>query len=468
MKRATVSLCVIARDEEATIGSTIKSVLALVDEVVVVDTGSQDNTRIIAEGYGARVVDVPWEDDFSAARNAALEEAVGDWVLVLDADEYLQPVRPVDFQRLLHESGVAGFRLQRTGAQDEGVAPPSPVVRLFRRTEAVRWQYPIYEQIEPSLRAWAVENGLTLRDVDLNILHDGARQDRRLRSRDRNQRLLRRALITHPQEPYFPYRLGRDGLSELDDEVLPTAGLHAALGHLNLAWQKVGEQPPSARRALPWLPDLGARISSSLLALDRLDEARTVMAQVAELFPDDPKVLLQGVAADLRLLQERAADLPDETTGRLVVGARTRLQRLQAMAAAPPPGVDSRGLRLYPLRYLGELALVEGRVSEAVSRFEEALGLDPNYSFAWLGMAECSRFAGDEKRALKLYLRTVTDCQWNHRAWLRGCGLMHRLGFVDNAQSWRLKVALLFPEHPSAGRDAPAVEPTSAARSVLD
>ena len=86
MKRNTVSLCLIARDEEATIGMAIKSVLALVDEVIVVDTGSRDNTRIIAEGYGAKVFDVPWADDFSAARNAALDQASGKWILVLDGD----------------------------------------------------------------------------------------------------------------------------------------------------------------------------------------------------------------------------------------------------------------------------------------------------------------------------------------------------------------------------------------------
>ena len=91
MKRNTVSLCLIVKDEEATIGMAIKSVLALVDEVIVVDTGSQDNTRIIAEGYGAKVFDVPWADDFSAARNAALDQASGKWILVLDADEFLEP-----------------------------------------------------------------------------------------------------------------------------------------------------------------------------------------------------------------------------------------------------------------------------------------------------------------------------------------------------------------------------------------
>lgn len=81
--------------------------------------------------------------------------------------------------------------------------------------------------------------------------------------------------------------------------------------------------------------------------------------------------------------------------------------------------------------------------------FEQALSLDPSYSFGWLGMAECSRFAGDRKRALKLYLRTVTENPGNHRAWLRGCDLMHEMDFHDNAASWWREVEERFPEHPA-------------------
>ena len=84
--------------------------------------------------------------------------------------------------------------------------------------------------------------------------------------------------------------------------------------------------------------------------------------------------------------------------------------------------------------------------------FEQALGNDPSYSFAWLGMAECSRFAGDRKRALKLYLRTITESEQNHRAWMRGCDLMREMEFRDNAESWWRKVASLFPEHPAIAR----------------
>jgi tetratricopeptide (TPR) repeat protein len=109
---------------------------------------------------------------------------------------------------------------------------------------------------------------------------------------------------------------------------------------------------------------------------------------------------------------------------------------------------DARYRSLYPFRYLGELALLTGKVGEAAEFYEKALTIDAHYSFAWLGLAECARFAGDRKRALKLYLRAVTENEWNHRAWLRGCSLLVELDFRDNAASWQRKVAVHFPEHP--------------------
>jgi tetratricopeptide (TPR) repeat protein len=82
-----ISLSMIVKDEEATLGHCLGSVRLLVDEMVVVDTGSADGTAAIAEGFGARVHRFRWSDDFSAARNEALRRVRGDWVLVLDADE---------------------------------------------------------------------------------------------------------------------------------------------------------------------------------------------------------------------------------------------------------------------------------------------------------------------------------------------------------------------------------------------
>ena len=450
MKRKTVSLCVIARDEEATIGMAIKSVLALVDEVIVVDTGSRDNTRIIAEGYGARVVDVPWEDDFSAVRNTALAEAGCDWILVLDADEYLQPVRPVEFQRLLHDPTAAGYRLRLVSADVADVADRENRVRLFRNAPEIRYQYPINERILPALAEWAVAGGLQVLESDLAVMHEPRDGDNRTRKRERNLRILRKAVVSYPDEPYFPYQLACEVLAVLDGEVLPVAGINGALANLHTAWQKASSFGLDRQRKLSWLADLGARIVSTLLALDRVEDARLVAEQVREVFPDHPQALLQSVAVTCRLLENQDEQWAAVSAAALIAAARADLQRIRDGETDSCGGaVDRRVRDLYPLRFLGELALMEGRVSDAVGLFEQALSLDPEYSFGWMGMAECSRFAGDRKRALKLYLRTITENGNNHRAWIRGCDLMREMGFHDNADSWWRKVVDTFPEHPA-------------------
>ncbi len=450
MNRMTVSLCLIARDEEASIGMTIKSVLALVDEVIVVDTGSKDNTRIIAEGYGARVLDVTWEDDFSLARNACLTEALSDWILVLDADEFLQPVRPVEFQGLLHDPTAAGYCLRMASPVGEEASRNPTMIRLFRNDPEIRYRYPIFEQISDSLNWWAEKKGLQVKDTDLTVVHEGGHQTNLVRKRQRNQRILHKAMAEFPIEPYFPYKMGCAGIQTLDDEVLPTAGLTTALGHLHTAWLRLESRDPQHLRTQRWLPDLGIKSSSGLLALERVDEARKLIHLVGEHFPNDPRVILQTAVAEIRYLALNCDEMnPDESRKQesLII---FKLKEL--LGRAPDPdgfAIDRRVLDLYPLRYLGELALLGGHVSEAVGYFEQALSLDPDYSFAWLGMAECSRFAGDNKRALKLYLRTITENEWNHRGWLRGCDLMKEMEFQDNAASWWRRVTTQFPEHPT-------------------
>ena len=86
-----ISLCLIARDEERFLPGCLASVSGVVDEIVLADTGSTDRTVEIARAAGATVVHHAWDEDFSAARNAALAAATGDWILLLDADERLAP-----------------------------------------------------------------------------------------------------------------------------------------------------------------------------------------------------------------------------------------------------------------------------------------------------------------------------------------------------------------------------------------
>src|SRR5690606_19791317 len=99
----TLTLCMIARNEEAHLARCLQSVRDLVDEIVLVDTGSTDRTVAIAEAFDARVFHVAWQDDFSLARNASLEEARGDWILVLDADETIAQRDHDVIRRLLEQ-----------------------------------------------------------------------------------------------------------------------------------------------------------------------------------------------------------------------------------------------------------------------------------------------------------------------------------------------------------------------------
>ncbi len=87
--RPTVSLCMIMRNEERWLAQCLRSVEGLADEIVIVDTGSEDRSIEIARSFGAKVFEHPWEDDFSKSRNRSLDYATGDWILVMDADEVI-------------------------------------------------------------------------------------------------------------------------------------------------------------------------------------------------------------------------------------------------------------------------------------------------------------------------------------------------------------------------------------------
>ena len=97
---ASVSLCMIVKNEEDVLERCLESAAGLVDEIIVVDTGSTDRTREIAARFTSQVYDFPWQDDFSAARNASFSYASMDYCLWLDADDVLLDVDQAAFRTL--------------------------------------------------------------------------------------------------------------------------------------------------------------------------------------------------------------------------------------------------------------------------------------------------------------------------------------------------------------------------------
>src|SRR5688572_3396782 len=117
-----LSVCLITKNEERFLGQCLESIRDLAQQIVVVDTGSTDATRDIAARFGAEISLFDWCDDFSAARNAALEHATGDWVLFLDADEELLPEQSEKLKKMLKDPAAIAYRLPMIdkGREDEG------------------------------------------------------------------------------------------------------------------------------------------------------------------------------------------------------------------------------------------------------------------------------------------------------------------------------------------------------------
>jgi glycosyltransferase involved in cell wall biosynthesis len=126
-----LSLCMIVKNEEATLSKSLSSVKNVVDEMVVLDTGSTDRTPEIAKKFGAKVHHFEWCNDFSAARNEALKYVTGDWILVLDADETLSQKIVPQLQQAIRREEYVLINLLRheVGAEQ---SPYSLVSRLFR------------------------------------------------------------------------------------------------------------------------------------------------------------------------------------------------------------------------------------------------------------------------------------------------------------------------------------------------
>lgn len=165
-----LSLCMIVRDEAENLQKYLARMKDCFDDIVVVDTGSQDATKTIASSLGARVFSIPWENDFSKARNASLRHARGEWILVLDADEYMDEDDIRKLREVARKTDAMGLQLpiyNYNRRQEVGVV--NFALRFFRRHPKIRFAGRIHETVEDSI----VTLGGTIGRVGIPIHHFG-------------------------------------------------------------------------------------------------------------------------------------------------------------------------------------------------------------------------------------------------------------------------------------------------------
>jgi tetratricopeptide (TPR) repeat protein len=357
---ATVSLCMIVKDEEANLAACLRPIGGLFDEIVIVDTGSADRTREIARDFGARLFDFPWCDDFSAARNESLRQARSEWFFWMDADDRLDESN-VQRLGLLFEELTGPVAYQMTVVSDEARQyDPIPQLRLFKIAPGVRWEHRVHEQVAQS---W-LRLGHPLRNTAVVIHHTGYRSPEINRQKwERNLRLLRLEVAENPNDVSTLFHLGMTySLLSRPEDAVPL--LEKALAPLRPHHQE-------ARFVFRYLAD-------SLRAIGRPDLARDRCLRGLAWFPGDiglealERSLASGSPkATLSLSQALESSQRHYEAGRLQEAERLCEQILR---------VDSNCVDA--LHLLGVIAGRTGRLDLAFDYLQAALKRKPGFAAA--------------------------------------------------------------------------------------
>ncbi|MCX7879544.1 MAG: glycosyltransferase [Ignavibacteria bacterium] len=214
-KRPFVSLSMIVKNEEKFLPGCLESVKEIVEEIVIVDTGSTDKTIDIAKGYGAKVYFFEWRDDFSAARNESLKHCTGEWIIYLDADERIKSPAPNELLELLRNSesklGAYYCLIESEHYQMDGSTEVhrGGYPRIFRNLgyPKIKFIGRVHEQIAPSI----FENGMNMSFSNIIIQHLGYNQSREIMEEKirRNYRMLIQHVKEEPLNGYAWFQLGQ-------------------------------------------------------------------------------------------------------------------------------------------------------------------------------------------------------------------------------------------------------------------
>ncbi len=379
-----VSLCMIAKNETRFLGKCLSLARAAVDEIVLVDTGSTDDTVAIAESFGAKVLHSPWQDDFSAPRNVALRAATGDWILVLDADEFLQPGACERIRELVESTTVSGYHLRFTNVYGKGRTLGVMMVRLFRNLPGVEYAGVIHEQVTPSLQRLGSQAGLILSSADVEVEHHGYTDevmDQRGKN-ERNERLFGKQLALTPDDVYTHYKYG-DFLRRV-----PGRGADARR-LLDRCLELILAGPPSLPRELPYAGEVGALCALEAARANDTARAREVLDVALRRFVPTPN--LHYLSASLALAEGRAEDA-------MLHYRRCLSYHGQILVVPIQEGITS----YVSLAGIAQAWMQRGDFERARRLLEQAVAMHPSYEVAHLALSRLALQRGDNGEAVRV------------------------------------------------------------------
>ncbi|WP_345242348.1 glycosyltransferase [Pontibacillus salipaludis] len=287
-----ITLCMIVRDEEVVIERCLESVYNAVDEIVIVDTGSTDSTKELASRYTDNIYSIKWTGDFSEARNFAQSKANGKWILVLDADEYVdynnlkEVIENLKTADQLDEAYIVNI-YNFTGAYGEKIVKHNSI-RIFRNDSEIKYSRRIHEQIQKK------EGQLKTNTSNLIVYHSGYlnRTVIEKNKSERNLPLLESEMNNSNNTAFDYFNLGNEygGRGEIEKA-------------LN-AYVKAYKMKPDFKYS--WVSFCLIQIINCLITLKRYNDALQVIQDAEKIYINSPD--FKCLKANVFLLQNRFID----------------------------------------------------------------------------------------------------------------------------------------------------------------
>jgi glycosyltransferase involved in cell wall biosynthesis len=378
-----LSVCMIVKNEENFIESSINNFLDYVDEIIVIDTGSTDKTLTILESWckvtsKIKLFNFDWVDDFSAARNYSLSKATGDWIFVIDPDEYVEEKELKNLKKKLSSTALSGFQIiQRTYTNNSdqtswrSVDPnyqfskgffgyfDTPITRIFKNNSQFQFQGKVHEDITPSIR-------------------------------EQKEPLIKSDLVFH----HYEYSRGKDFVKDKQ------------LYYLNLTLKKIKDNPHEPKS----YADAGIIYytykGNFEKALYYFNEALKVDEKYAMAYNYIAKILSEkGLKQEaIKKLEEGIALGLENDTIFVNLGVIYMGQgKLDAAKEMFKKAIGLNSSRAAPHYNLGLIFLKQEQFVEAKDEFKMALRLNPMDARAYLYLAKIYSLIDQPKKAIHYY-----------------------------------------------------------------
>lgn len=380
----------IVRNGESSIRQALVSAQPYVDEIVVVDTGSIDDTKQIVIQNGASLLEFPWCDDFSASRNYSLDQATGDWIFWMDADDVLLEAGGLQMRRTVAEypRRDAAFLMTVEDAGNNGDAPVTQFaqVRLFPRHPQIRFRNRVHEQVGRSIAAM----GLPIRSMNAVVRHVTDRSPTtELARAERNLRLALMDLKERPNDPFVWLSVGSSYLYMPDQ-------FSEAIKYLR---RSIAGLPTGSSTQLNAYYFLGHAFAKS----GDHQEARLLYDQALKLFPDDAGLLMR-----LGFIFEGDGILDEAKRAYATILERGRIC---------PEAIHVSDLEVQAVLRFGELQVRSKQYEHAAQLWRDFLVLHPQESSVRLAL---ERVTGEDNSAVKVAINDMDQNQDSPKSQVSG------------------------------------------------